>query len=427
MIKKALILLLCPMLLMTAVFGVSASGEAESDDAVLTRAAYCLAGECTVTLSGRRGEDIVFDPAAICRSLGVEKFDKITVASLPESGKLKVANLAARVGTSLTYENVSLLRFCPAAENCPDEVRFTLFCDNFCGGAPIPCVIRYADRENIAPTVGGEEIALETLCGIAVYGQLPGSDPDGDPLRFHITSYPGKGELTLTDPTAGSFCYKPSDSRPGRDSFTYYVEDACGARSEEKTVSLQVSARGDTAVFDDMEGNPDYFAAVMLCDRKVMDGSILGAGEVFLPDCTVSRADFTVMAMKMAGIEPLAATETSFDDNEAISPLVRGYIAAAHCRGIVCGSFDGKSLRFRPDDPITAAEAAVIVSRLLPVGEAVSTLSGTDSLSVPCWAEEAVARLLGLCAYTRGTDGDLCAASPLSRAAAARMLYNAFR
>jgi hypothetical protein len=76
---------------------------------------------------------------------------------------------------------------------------------------------------------------------------LTASDPDGDPLTWHIDSRPTNGTLSGSPP---DLTYTPDTGFSGDDSFTFYVNDG-EADSNTATVSITVNAVGDPPENDD--------------------------------------------------------------------------------------------------------------------------------------------------------------------------------
>lgn len=68
---------------------------------------------------------------------------------------------------------------------------------------------------------------------------LPGSDPDADPLTFELLDPPAHGTLSDLDPATGRVRYTPAAGYSGPDSFTYRVSDGY-AESAAGTVTLEV-------------------------------------------------------------------------------------------------------------------------------------------------------------------------------------------
>ena len=83
-------------------------------------------------------------------------------------------------------------------------------------------------------------------------------------------------------------------------------------------------------------------------------------------------------------------------------------------------------LCFDADRPITRAEAAVILCRLLDVEEPDSSPTFADKDSIPVWARASVSALYELGIYT-AEDGHTEATATLTRADAAQMLYRTLK
>ena len=83
---------------------------------------------------------------------------------------------------------------------------------------------------------------------------------------------------------------------------------------------------------------------------------------------------------------------------------------------------DGR-LCFRPRDPVTRAEAAVICNAILGAETPERIPTFADNSAIPTWAKPSLYALSDL-GILRGTgDGNLSPDSPISRAQAAQMLY----
>lgn len=411
--KKALLFFLSLVMLLCLLVS-PLSAERLSDGAAQ------FSEDATLIKSGYLGETVKFHLSDFKKALGNSKISAVVVTSLPEEGTGTLYLSSSRLvkGQSIPASALDLLKFVPAGSSV-EESGFTFTAGNACGGAELKCVIRLLDKKNNAPTVSSDTaLSVTTQKGISYYGTLSAEDPEGDALRFRVTAYPKRGTLTLLNAETGEFRYTPTDNYKGKDSFSYVVRDEYGNFSSEQTVSVKVKNRTSTLVYEDVAGTDAELAAITLTDAGVILGRLSGDGMYFDPDKTISRGDFTVMVMKVAGVSPIAGLyDTCFDDNEAIPTSIRPYIATAQLKGYVHGDFDGTGLYFSADEAITGAEAAVIVCNVLGI-----KTDGSESVfaaddAAPTWAIPALNAL-----YERDIPV-FEASEELTRAEAVKMLY----
>ena len=153
-----------------------------------------------------------------------------------------------------------------------------------------------------------------------------------------------------------------------------------------------------------------------------MTGSLLGDDMYFDPDDTVTRAEFTAMALKALGISPMgSAAVTYFDDDDEIPSSLKGYVCAAQRLGVINGSFKDGELVFEPNREITRPEAASIITKLIDADIPDETYVFSVSDSIPSWAVGAVGAMYSLGIFNV-TDGAIGASSDVTRADCAGML-----
>jgi ELWxxDGT repeat protein/VCBS repeat-containing protein len=75
-------------------------------------------------------------------------------------------------------------------------------------------------------------------------GTLTGSDPDGDPLTYIVTSGPSHGVFTSFDSNTGAYTYQPNPDYNGSDTFTYKVNDGT-VDSNQATINITISPVND--------------------------------------------------------------------------------------------------------------------------------------------------------------------------------------
>lgn len=413
--KRKLLSLVLALLALSSLLLLPVAAERLSDGTAH------FAEDAMLIKSGYLGQTVSFREKDFKQALGTAKLTAITVTSLPEAGHGSLLLSSSRIGAgdSIPAAALDLLKFVPA-DGTVTETRFTFTAGSVAGGAEIVCHIRLCDKKNAAPTLGAAVATVMTQEDISYFGKMDAADADGDALYFRVTAYPEHGTLTLLDRTTGAFRYTPDDGYRGTDVFSYVVRDEYGHFSREGDVSVSVKRRTSSLVYEDLVGTKDELAAISLTDAGVMLGRLSGDGMYFDADETVSRGEFTVMAMKVAGITPTpTAFDTCFDDNEKIPASIRPYIATAQAMGVVRGSFEGDGLYFAADRPVTAAEAAVIVCKLMEVDADASAAVFAAGGDVPVWAQAAVGTL-----HVMGALETPTANEAMTRADVAGMLYH---
>ena len=377
-----------------------------------------ISREIKVVKSALLGRKLSFSDADFKCAFAIDDFDKITITALPSStdGTLLLAGRRVREGQEIKRKNIAALVFVPA-DKTVEEAEFSFTLD---GGSECVCQMRFLERMNYAPEVldeGAAAFSLFTQESIGVYGRMSAEDPEGDKLEYIIAAYPKSGRLELID-ESGRYKYTPNDGFTGYDAFTFAVRDEYGNYSEAREVVLKVGERMSDVVYYDMLEAEEYNAAVVMSAMGIMSGKLIGDDNYFMPDTTVTRAEFVAMALKAAGIRADVG-ESYFDDNADIPVSLRGYVAAAARRGIVDGTGSGTSLLFRPNEGITVYEAAAVMCAIL--GAAAEETTEYSSLDgVPVWARGASTAMMTLGILDEDT-ADLSAT--VTRANAAEFLY----
>ena len=264
-----------------------------------------------------------------------------------------------------------------------------------------------------------ENLELKTYRSVSVGGQLKAVDPDGDALKFEITTKPIKGSVALKDD--GSFVYTPGEGRRGHDYFGYKAVDSKGNKSSEATVVIRIEKQKSKLTYSDLRGSGAEMAAVRLAEEGVFTGEQLGGQYVFCPEQTVSRGEFLTMCMKLAGSDILTGVATTgFSDDADIPAYLKPYVSTALLSGVVTGyeGGGGTAAAFAPDASVSYPEAAVMLDRALKI-----TRAGTDTggRAAPAWAGQACADL-SACRISEYSDS-----GALTRGQCAVMLYNAMQ
>ena len=273
-------------------------------------------------------------------------------------------------------------------------------------------------RENTAPVA--ENLEINTYRGVSVGGRLSAVDPEGDTLRFTVTTAPTKGELEISED--GRFVYTPADGKKGKDYFGYKAMDGDGNHSQEATVIIRIQKQKSDVRYTDTAGLATDYAAHALVESGALVGQYLGGQYVFEPDREMTRGEFLSLCMDIAGVKPLSGVRsTGFSDDSAIPGWIKPYVSTALLTGAIAGYAGEAGATFVSDASVSQSEAAVILNRVMQISD-VSGSSAWTSDTVPIWAAQAVSNLAACSViYPAGTsfsDG-------LTRAEAADMLVRA--
>jgi hypothetical protein len=299
------------------------------------------------------------------------------------------------------------------------KYRVTLLSLCLAGALALPAAalsLSTAEADNAAPIA--ENLTLTTYKNVAITGQCAAVDPEGDLVTFRLAEKPARGQVELSED--GSFCYTPYENKKGKDTFTYVAVDESGNVSQEATVKVTIEKQSTKVSYSDMDGSAAHYAALRLAERGIFVGSNIGGVYCFQPDEAVTREEFLAMAMTAAGAQALDGVNiTGFYDDEDIPTWAKGYVSAAVMAGAVQGSSNeaGQPV-FRAGDGITAAEGAVIIDRLLAMGD-VAADDVFDEETVPTWAYQSV---VNMDAVNVVSLSDTSLSDPMTRGQAAQML-----
>lgn len=328
-------------------------------------AAEVIASDVTVVRTALLGEKIVFSDTDVKSALALLNFDTITLKSLPreEDGQLLFAGKTVKEGQKIKRRNIPSLVFIPSSKEVR-EASFTFTVDGYASDLDIKCIMKFIDKVNYAPTTSdkGDGTVL-TWQDISHHGRLFGADPEGDEIEFMVVEYPRYGYLSLED--NGEYIYTPTAGYVGRDGFSYVCRDEYGNYSALQDVRITVDEKMCEISYTDMLDRREHGAAVAMTAMGIMNGRTIGDGVYFEPDEAVTRAEFIALAMKSLGIkQDTTVGATFFDDDDAIPAALRGYIATAQRIGLAKGDFVDGKLLFKPNEPITKYDAAVIMAAL---------------------------------------------------------------
>ncbi|MFD1955508.1 NEAT domain-containing protein [Paenibacillus thailandensis] len=179
------------------------------------------------------------------------------------------------------------------------------------------------------------------------------------------------------------------------------------------------TSAGGSVSFTDTEGHwaADYIS------RGVQLGIVNGyADGSFLPNGTINRGEFITMisrALKLSDSQA-GSNATSFKDADRIPAWASQHAVLAVDAGLISGYEDGA---FRPGNPITRAELAVIVTRAAKLDTANAPQTAfADEADIPAWASKEVAAAVEAGLITGKDGGRFDPNAPATRAEALAMV-----
>ena len=362
------------------------------------------------------------------RVTGGDALDAIIVSALPTNGVLELEGRALALGEMVPVAGLSALHYQPAAEALDVSDTFDclpIFAKTGAGSAATVSV-SLSDSPNSTPIA--RDLSFETYAGVKLCAPLRYSDLDGDAVTFQLVSEPRKGTVEVKE---SAFVYTPAGGKSGKDSFTYTATDSRSNVSAMATVSLNILKRAakETFHYTDMKESPAHHAALALREAGILVGETMGADSFFYPDKPVTRAQFVALTAAVTELAvPTMAVGTGLSDNEAIPTWARPYVAAAVHSGIVSGQATETGNKvFRPDDPITRAEAASIIARCLALASDVREPAFPDIANVPVWARSALQTATAAGIVPVFADNTVRAGAAVTREDCAQMVFEMLR
>lgn len=257
---------------------------------------------------------------------------------------------------------------------------------------------------------------LETYKNLENTGKFNVVDEEGSSLTYTITRQPRRGSVTIQED--GTFLFTPKKNKVGKDYFTFTATDAAGNVSNEATITIQILKATDDKRYTDITQESGQFEALWMKNTGLFAGTQVADNCCFQPDSPITRGEFLAMVMKLLDLPVEDSLSVSgFADEEEAPLWQKPYLVSAMRMGLVSNaesSDDENAPVFRPNDPITGAEAAVMLQNILMLG--VSN-TDSDSTDVPVWAQEAS------CALTEAGVELNATQETLTRMDAAKALY----
>ena len=236
-------------------------------------------------------------------------------------------------------------------------------------------------------------------------------EPEGEDMTYAVGRQPRRGTVEIRED--GTFTYTPKKNKVGVDSFTFTATAASGKISREATVTVTILKPSDATQYTDTLGKDCRFAAEWMKNTGIFVGETLAQNPCFSPEKPVTRGEYVTMLVRALEIPTdEALSYTGYGDE--IPAWLKPYLAAAVRSGLTDG-LPQKEI-FGADEPISVAEAAVMLQNALDLSADTETLAAEEDL--PEWAMDALTVM-------NANGFSLTADALLTRGEAAKMLYQA--
>ncbi|MEN6325388.1 MAG: S-layer homology domain-containing protein [Syntrophomonas sp.] len=220
----------------------------------------------------------------------------------------------------------------------------------------------------------------------------------GQVYEFQVGS---AASYTFNTPVTLTFTFDPSRIMPGQVPCIYYYDKTAGqwvslgGTVSGNTIAVNVdhctmfavlakeivsNATGSKASFKDIE---KHWAKESI-EKLAGSGAITGYPDnTFKPDAPITRAEFVIILVKALNLK--ASSSQSFNDTGM--HWARDSISVTAVLGITRG-YAGNY--FKPDDPITREQMAVMAAKAVNMAAASGETSFSDNEKISSWAKDSV-------------------------------------
>lgn len=184
------------------------------------------------------------------------------------------------------------------------------------------------------------------------------------------------------------------------------------------SIIFQHTSADEVLPFDDISNSYAKKEIIDLYNKKIISGT---SETSFSPTDSITRAEFIVVLERLLKLEPVASPVTSFTD-VAKSAWYYGAIQAAVQLNLASGT---SVSTFEPKNAVTRQEAAVWMARVLKQTNSQSSYSTAfkDSSHIATWASDSVAAVSKLGLMKGDETGYFRPYEPITRQEAAVLIY----
>ena len=371
-------------------------------------------------------------------------FVRLLRAKLPVGKRIVVAVSANPYGSTTgwagSYDYAGLAKYC-------DYLMLMAYDESYSGSKPGPVAsISFVERsiKYALGQVPKEKIVL----GLPFYGRIwssgdgsvNGNGVSNETVEALIKNYGG----TVTfDKVSQSACatirVKASDTKPviyGRTlsagTYVVWYADEQALKAELALVTkYDLKGAGSWSLGQETAQTWDYYKlwlngctfsdiqSIWARDAILtahMNGWLEGVSStIFSPYASLTRAQAAAILVRMAGLTP---AKSSFTFADCSGHWAQGYIDTARKYGIVAGTGEN---RFKPDNPVTRAQMAVMLNNILCYSGTSQTFTDVSKTKYS-WAYDAIGALETKGILNGYTDGSFRPQNSITRAETAAII-----
>lgn len=193
------------------------------------------------------------------------------------------------------------------------------------------------------------------------------------------------------------------------------------AGQKEKVINVSITEEG---YFSDMKSHWAENAVNTLYKAGIISGINENGKWYYNPDQTMTRIEFASLICKYLEIDTSEydGVELKYSDNRDLAEWMKPYAKAVTELGIING-IDGA---FKPNEPLSRAQAVTIIGRITPDEEDLQEIEAADENEIPDWAYAHFKKLITRGIINGYEDNTLRPSKNVTRAEAAATIYRFF-
>ncbi len=162
--------------------------------------------------------------------------------------------------------------------------------------------------------------------------------------------------------------------------------------------------------------------------HNIIRGTVVSGKNFFNPANNITRGEFAVMVANIVNIntDNFKDAELGTADEDKIPSWCINHIKALCELGIMNGKQKGEDIVFDASAELTRAEAAKVISDLLPENLLGEEKTFKDEKEIPSWSKDAFKKLADTGILSGYSDGTVKPTNKITRAEVIRMLYSIY-